>query len=438
MDSEKEIALLTRDLWPRERGVAPIRVLQLGEGRFLRTFVDALFQELGRKGPAFSVLMTNMRASGAATIEGLQRQDGLYTVVFGDEEKIERTVIDCVMPVELKRQWSTLVEAIKTPDLTVIVTNGTEASYRAPVEESWPVPPGDGLVSRLVLLLWERWQVIPESPLWVMPTELVTHNGARLRQLVIEASARFQAAPAFQRWLQEKVRFVNSWVDRIVAGYPESARSWWDAWGYRDAYCSIAERYGRWWIERASWEPQGPLPLDRLPEVCLVDDLAPYEDLKLFLLNGAHIGLAALGLLRGYATVAQAMSDPDIAQVVNNYWRCAKGVVPLPAQEVDAFIRHLPGRFQNPYIAHQLRDIASNLAQKWRLRLQPVIWRIWEREQRIPQPLVTFTAAIGQWLALNRESANSASTPTLKQLLGLDSEEGPWLDALCAAVHLDE
>ncbi len=438
MDPAKSWPLLTRQVWNVAREQSPVRVLQLGEGRFLRTFVDPLLQELSRQGPAFSVLMTNMRASGTPAIAGLQRQDGLYTVVLGDGDRVERTVIDCVVPVDLQSQWSILVDTIKSRDLTVLVTNGTEASYRLPLEDGWPTPPGDGLVSRLVLLLWERWQFLPQDPLWVMPTELVTHNGARLRRLLLEASTRFQAPAEFQRWLAQTVRFVNSWVDRIVAGYPDSASSWWDAWGYRDAYCSIAERYGRWWIERGSWDPKGPLPLDRLPEVLVVDELAPYEDLKLFLLNGAHIGLAALGLLRGYATVAQAMADRDIAAAVDEYWSVAQEVVPLSAHEVNAFIKELPARFQNPYIEHHLHDIATNLPQKWQLRLQPVIARLWQRDQRIPQVLVTFTAAIEQWLERSSQTAQALPEARLRVLAGTDGGSAPWIDRLCAAVNAAE
>lgn len=375
---------------------APIRVLQLGEGRFLRTFVDPILASLSPDdGQPLRVLMTNLRSSGQSTIAALKRQEGLYTVMLADASGVTPMVMDRVVPADLEDDWSVVVQTVRNAQLTLIVTNGTEAGLVAPWGPAWPGPPGPNLVSVMTWILWERWRAIPSAPLWVMPTELVPRNGDRLRELVCHTAAGWGTPTAFQAWLNTGPYFVNSLVDRIVAGSPPHPDAWWTAWGYRDELCSMGERYGRWWIERGAWQGSSiGWDWEKAPEVRLVDDLRPYQDLKLFLLNGAHLELAAAGLLRGHMTVRQAMGDPLVWDLVQEYWTTAQPLVPLPRSETTDFVDALIERFCNPYLDHALQSIAQNMAEKWRIRFEPLLVRSWNQGGSVPAPWAKLTALV--------------------------------------------
>ncbi len=411
--------------WPPASG--PTRVLQLGEGRFLRSFAAPLLAEMAQSEP-FRVLMTNMRPQGSDAIRGMKRQDGLYMVMLADTRGREDCLVSWVDPADVSEDWEDLASAAGCRDCQLFLTNGTEASMQGTTRETWPDPPGETLVERLVLLLKERWRLNPDAPLIILPTELVPNNGQRLKQLVCETAARWEANGPFATWLEDGPHFLNTLVDRIVVGTPGDIRRYWDEWGYVDHYASLAERYGRWWIEGLP-ELFAAFPLHRVPGVELVTDIQPYESLKLFLLNGAHVGIAALGVLRHHATVQEAMEDSEIRNWVEDYWRVAAVAVPLPRPEVERFLVGLRHRFRNPAIPHRLIDIAQNLPMKWRVRVAPVIQHWWTSQGDVPRTLAQLTRAVGL-------SIGGASVEEVPQLLWGEGfpNEPPWAARLAVVM----
>lgn len=410
---------------------APYGVLQLGEGRFLRGFSVPLFQHLSLhlKRP-FKVLMVNNRMSGLSVIRGLQRQDGMYTLVTqSDRGGPHFDVMWNVVPKSVAEDWDEVVSCICDPHLTVVVTNATEAGVIPPTEAGWPKAPGDGLVSRLVLLLWERWQLLPHRALTVLPTELVSHNGRRLQTLVVRAAGEWHAPESFIRWLSVPGRFVNTVVDRIVTGMPPDPDRYWRALGYRDDFLTLGEAYARWWIE-GSPEELEHLAITSLPEVQLVRDIRPYEALKVYGLNGAHVAIAAVGLREGWETVADALEDQRILSMVESYWNVMGPLVALPSHEVEAFIALTRRRFSQRWLPHRLQDIATNLPGKWRQRIEPLMDEVWKAHGRLLPPLPEISLAVAAWAAPDAAVGSSRDQELESTLLGSGTAYPSWWSSL--------
>lgn len=403
----------------------PIRVLQLGEGRFLRSFATPLFMQLARQNAnPFRVLMTNMRPGGSPTIQGIRDQGNRYDVIWATQEGLVTSRIQGFVPTDVYGQWNDIVDVVTRPELSLIVSNGTEKGLNPPTEKSWPKPPGDGLISRLALILRERWHACPDAPLCLMPTELIPHNGEVLCHRLLEAVNRWGSDADFLTWLENYPTYLNSLVDRIVVPIPATVS---EALQARVSdFSTLAESYGRWWIQRPKSERQCSWieTLQGAVEVQIVEKVAPYEALKLFLLNGAHIGLAALGRLAGHVSVKEAFDDPRIRPTLEAYWKVSAPWVPLPQEVVATFIEDLRRRLSNPVLQHPLEAIMVNLRDKWRIRMMPIIQHQWDDARSIAPPLVQLSAAIYVWLVQTRKIDKS------ERLWGTD--EPPWASILAS------
>lgn len=216
--------------------------------------------------------------------------------------------------------------------------------------------------AKLCMLLLERFQRNPEAPVSIFPCELVPRNGEKLKQIIRRLADEWQLPAGFAFYLNEKCRFANSLVDRIVS---EPI----------DPVGAVAEPYALWAIEK---QDGLVLPCTH-PAVVLTDDLDHYEKLKLFLLNLGHSYLAERWLQDVRAkdeTVRQAMADDALVTDLETLWR--DEVLPVFAAEgmgddAQAYIGVLRERLRNPFLAHRLSDIAGNHDEKKRRRFVPVI-----------------------------------------------------------------
>jgi tagaturonate reductase len=255
-------------------------------------------------------------------------------------------------------------------------------------DSGWALEPGDGAASladtaeapgafpaRLLVLLHDRWQAQPEAALTLLPCELVSRNGERLRELVVSLARQWRCAPAFIDWLHEQPVWANSLVDRIVSEALEPVGA-------------VAEPYALWAIES---QPRLQLPC-RHPAVVLTDGLARFERLKLFLLNLGHTLLADLwmkGELAADMTVLQAMHEPTLRSALEEAWQ--QEVLPVfdalgQGEEARSYLVGLRDRLLNPFLAHRLADIAQNHEQKKARRLAPLVELAARHAPGLPQP----------------------------------------------------
>jgi len=229
--------------------------------------------------------------------------------------------------------------------------------------------------AKLLVLLHDRWQAQPGAALTLLPCELVSRNGERLREIVVQLAHQWRCPPAFIDWLQSRVVWANSLVDRIVSEALQPVGA-------------VTEPYALWAVEA---QPGLQLPC-RHPAVVLTDDLVRFERLKLFLLNLGHTLLADLWMKGGMAagmTVLQAMQTPTLRVALEDTWE--HEVLPVfdalgQGEEARSYLVGLRDRLLNPFLAHRLADIAQNHEQKKARRLQPLVELARRHVPGLPQP----------------------------------------------------
>lgn len=400
---------------------SPVTVLQIGEGNFLRGFADWMLQICRDKGLfGGSVAVTQPRPSGKAKIEKLAAQDGLYTLVIRGLENggpVERKEIVSVFSQAFDpyAEWDRLVRLAESPDLRFVISNTTEAGlvYVPEPLTDGPVLSFPGKVAYLLHRRFEAFGGDAGKGLLFLPCELLERNGDALRDAVLRYASDWGFSESFRQWVSEHNRFLNSLVDRIVTGYPdeEQAQAWFAEWGYEDAMLSTAEPYHLWAIEG---EPalDELLPLRRAGlNVHWTDDLKPYQQRKVRILNGAHTWMAPLGLLHGVEHVRGLLGHPVLGETVREtVRRDIIPTLPYPEEEMAAYADTVFERFANPYIRHRLADIAMNSVSKFKARLLPSLAWHAERGTAIPDRLALGLAGLLRYYRVERDGEDYAGT----------------------------
>lgn len=377
----------------------PVKILQFGEGGFLRAFVDVMVQEANQKGQYHGNVVAVKPRSGEEAA-AFSRQKGLYTVCFRGRFQgrlvEENQVVDCLQEVLPLSRWQEICRTACLESLKVVVSNTTEAGIQF-LEE--PLPQGDTPAStfpgKLTQLLWERWQFWQgreDRGLLLLPTELIEENGPALRQCVLQYATSWKLPEGFCRWVEDCCQFRSTLVDRIVTGFPKGQEeSYFQSLGYRDSLLDVAEPYGSWLIEgpedsRMPWGKVG------LP-VRFVENLRPFREQKVRLLNGAHTTMMAAAYGSGLTLVRQAVEHPVLGKFIRQAMEQEIiPAAPLPPEQGLAFAHDVLERFDNPFIDHQLLSISLNSVSKWKARVLPSVLDFFRIKGKLPQ-LLTFSFA---------------------------------------------
>lgn len=391
-----------------ETRALPVKVLQFGEGNFLRGFVDWMLYRSNRKGLFNgSVAVTQPRPSGKPHIDQLKAQQGLYTLfVRGLQEgrKVEEKEVVSVFShmINPYEEWETFLALAESPDLEFVVSNTTEAGLSYQTAEWNPHEPAASFPAKLTLFLYRRFEVFAGDTsrgLIHLPCELVERNGDRLLEIVLRHAEDWQLPEEFKQWVADSNRFLNTLVDRIVTGYPRSeADELFAEWGYSDPLLTTAEPYYFWAIQ-AEEELEERLPLARAGlNVRWVKDLAPYQLRKVRILNGAHTMMAMIGLANGLSEVREAVEHRAWGPLfIRGLMDEILPGLPLPTAEMEVYANETLERFRNPYINHRLTDIAMNSLSKWKTRLLPSVKAYIQQTGETP-PLLTQSLASLLWL----------------------------------------
>lgn len=381
--------------------VYPERVVQFGEGNFLRAFADWMIDEVNAK-QLFrgQVLVAQPIRQGMAG--ALNAQDGVYTLLMrgvqnGKVVEARRIITATRRAVNPYEQWSELVAAFRGPDVRFVVSNTTEAGI-AYVPEAFAhgVCP-ETFPAKVAALLYERYVAVhgdSRKGLIFLPCELIDRNGDNLRRTVLEHAQNWALPGAFMTWVKEANYFLNTLVDRIVPGYPRAeADQLRGELGYDDKLIVAAEYFHLWVIE-------GPKHLaDELPftkaglNVVWTDDLAPYRTRKVRFLNGAHTSSVLAAFLAGLDTVRDMVEDPVFGAFVRRaVFDEIMPTVALPEPEKRAYAESVLERFRNPFVRHELISIALNSVSKWKVRVLPSLLDYQAAQGALPTAL-TFSLA---------------------------------------------
>lgn len=383
-----------------KRPSRPLKVVQFGEGNFLRAFVDYMIDIANERG-VFDGSVAIVKPIAVGNLERFERQDCLYTVNLRGKQNGEvvntSRVITCVdRTLGCYEDFEAFLTLAKEPTLSFVVSNTTEAGI---VPDSCAVMEGVPATypGKLVRFLYERFLHFGgdvEKGLILLPVELIEKNGTRLKEAVWKLAVENGLGEAFLSYLEEACVFCNTLVDRIVTGYPrEEADEICHALGYTDELLDVAEPYGLWVIESQT-DIAEKFPLDKagLP-VVFTDDLTPYRERKVRILNGAHTSTVLFGWLAGLETVGECMKDPLVRAFMERAIR--EEVMPfvrLPEDEVKAFAEAVFERFENPFLRHKVLDISLNSVSKWKTRVLPSFKDYIQTHHSLP-PCLTFSFA---------------------------------------------
>lgn len=399
---------LSRDL--THTIVYPVKVLQFGDGNFLRGFsdwvIDILNERMAFRG---SVIVVAPLRRGRKVVD---EQQGLYHVVLRglsegkmvDDYRLVSCVTDYVNPYD---EFDRFLSVADETELQFVISNTTEAGITFDPQDSNLSQPAVSFPAKVTQLLYRRFLTFGgdlAKGLVFLPCELIEFNATTLRQIVLQYAGLWNLPREFTDWVNNACRFCNTLVDRIVTGYPkEEAEQICRRTGYRDNKLVMAEPYHLWAIEA------GPSLNDIFPvkgsglNVKFVDDLAPYRTTKVRILNGAHTAMTLIGYLRGLRTVRSSVEDPWMSSFLERMIREEViPTIPLPVEEVELYASQVFERFRNPSIVHELKSIALNSVSKFRARLLPTILDYYQQKGQAP-PLLTqaFAALIvfyrGMW-----------------------------------------
>ena len=381
----------------------PVGILQIGDGNFLRAFVDWMVDVANGAG-LFNGEVTIVQPLPRGIAERLNAQDGLFTVLLRgvqDGKSVSSArVVSCVKrALDPYAQWNEMLAAASEPSLRFVVSNTTEAGI-AYVEEGFEAGccPAN-FPAKLTALLLARFTALGgtrESGLVFLPCELIEANGTKLREHILHFADAWQLPPTFVAWVKDCNVFCNTLVDRIVPGFPaDEAEALYAQLGYRDPLLVAAEPFLLWVIE-------GPQALaDALPlhkaglDVVWTQDLQPYRTRKVRILNGAHTASSLAAFCAGLDTVKSMTDDPVVAKYLNRVmFDEIVPFVPLPEAERRAYAETIMERFANPSIRHELISIALNSVSKWQVRVLPTVKDYAAKHGRAPVGLSFSLAAL--------------------------------------------
>lgn len=382
-------------------GAYPEKILQFGEGNFLRAFADWMIDLANQDGlyNGSIVLCQPIRQGLAGKIN---EQDGVYTLLMrGRENGRERediaritSVSRCINPYE---NYAALLAIARSPDLEVVISNTTEAGIVYQSGMSLRDAPPASYPGKMTAFLYERFTAFngsADSGLLILPVELIDDNGSNLRSIVKQHATEWRLPDDFMRWLDGHVRFANTLVDRIVTGYPrEEIEALEEKLGYKDNLLVTSELFNLWVIEaEEKWSRVLPIHKTRA-NVIWTDNAAPYKKRKVRILNGGHTGMVLAAYLAGHDTVLECMQDDTFRNYLNRL--LFNEVIPtldLPKDELESFACSVTDRFDNPFIRHRLLDIALNSCSKFAARCLPSLLQYREQTNTLP-PLMTFALA---------------------------------------------
>ncbi len=389
----------------------PVKVLQFGEGNFLRAFVDWIIDLLNEKaGFNGSVQIVQPIENGMADV--LSEQDGLYHLILqgiqnGESKDVTRLITSVKGAMNPYKDYQSYLELGENPDLQFIISNTTEAGIAFDKRDTTYEDLPGSFPGKLTALLHHRFQHFngnPPKDLVVIPCELIDKNGSNLRQVILQYCDLWDLNDEFQNWVRNEITFCNTLVDRIVPGYPrDKAPEIEQQIGYKDKLIVTGEFFHLWVIEGPEWI-QDIFPTDKAGlNVKFVSDQTPYRTRKVRILNGLHTTMVPVGILYGLETVRETITD----DVVGSYLQQAlqREIIPtldLPEDELNSFANDVLDRFRNPFIKHQLMSISLNSISKYKVRVLPSVLKYIELKDELPEHLLFSLASLirfykGEW-----------------------------------------
>lgn len=374
----------------------PEKILQFGTGVLLRALPDYFVDKANRQG-IFNGRILVVKSTSAGDLDAFNRQDGLYTLsvrgLDGGAELDQPVICSAISRViSATHQWSEFMQAASSEHLKIVISNTTEVGVQLLEESIFQEPPAS-FPAKLLAFLYERYKIFkgkPEAGMIIIPTELLTDNGGKLKSILMDLIIYNKLEASFTEWLDRQNRFCSSLVDRIVPGKPEPSikEKLEKVWGYEDDLMSVCEPYRLWAIE-GDESVREFLSFYKVDEgVVITPDINKYKELKLRMLNATHSLSCGLAYVSGFKTVRSAMEDVLFESYIRNLMmdEIAPAIPYLISEnEKREFGLKVLDRFRNPFLQHQWLSITMQYSSKLCMRVLPVLNKYYEIFKKPPE-----------------------------------------------------
>lgn len=363
----------------------PVKILQFGEGNFLRAFVDWMIDKANDAGVMnHGIVAVQPIAQGNNPVNQIfEDQDCMYHVYLEgikDKQPVKevhmvKSIMELLNPYNEYKKYE---ELFLSEGLEMIVSNTTEAGIRYEEGDDITAEPPASFPAKMTALLLKRYKKFSgarDKGLLIVCCELIENNGSTLREYILEHAEFNKLEAGFVEWVKTDCHFYDTLVDRIVPGFPrENINEVKAELGFDDNLVVKGEYFHVWAI---GGDPiiKEKLPLDKAGlNVLFMDDITNFRAKKVRILNGSHTAMVPLALQLGCETVMDAFNNKDVERFINEM--VATEVLPNideDPKELEAFAAKILERFYNPYLKHYLKDIALNSLSKWETRDFPTI-----------------------------------------------------------------
>ncbi len=376
------------------------KVLQFGEGNFLRAFVDYWF-DLANEKADWNGKCCLVQPIAPGLAEMINEQDGLYTLhlrgsVNGekvDDKRIISSVSRCLNPYQ-KEGFNEMMKVAASDDLEIIVSNTTEAGIHYDPSCQFEDKPAASFPGKLTQVLYHRYKNNKPGIL-MLACELIDNNGKELLKCVNQYIEQWNLEEGFKKYVNEECTFCGSLVDRIVPGRirdPQEVARLEEENHYVDPLTDVGEVFGLWVIE-GDEKLNDVLPFKKaglIDKVFVTPDMSPYKKRKVRILNGAHTGFVLGAYLAGQNIVRDCMHDEVIKGFMNKM--LYDEVIPtltLDKNDLLNFAQAVSDRFNNPFVDHELMSISLNSTSKWKARVMPSFLGYIDKHHALPKCITT-------------------------------------------------
>ena len=421
----------------------PIKVVQFGEGNFLRAFVDYAFQRLNNE-VDFNAGIAVVQPLKDGMVNMINDQDGLYTLFMNGIKKGEKIqdiqlISNIVKAINPYSDFADYLALAKEPALQFIVSNTTEAGIEFLDTDTPDLQPPAAFPAKLTVLLHERFKHFngdASKAVTIIPCELIDYNSETLKKCILQYCDLWNLDAAFVKWVSEDCTYHSTLVDRIVPGYPRAEIEEYNSkLEYQDNLIVAAEPFFLWAIEGGE-DLKAKLPFDKTDlNVKIVDDIRPFKMIKVRILNGAHTAMVPVSLLFGNQLVMETVNGGFTGPFVDNVIAEISETLPMDKNEITAYAEEVMDRFRNPFIKHALADIALNSISKFKVRVLPSLLGYYTTTKKLPTSLTFSLACLiqfykGTW---NNEALPVKDTPELVEAFKKAWELGN-IESVVAAV----
>ncbi|MBS1524258.1 MAG: tagaturonate reductase [Bacteroidetes bacterium] len=382
----------------------PDKVLQFGTGVLLRGLPDYFIDRANRQG-IFNGRVVLVKSTGTGSADDFAKQDGLYTIyskgIENGKEASEEVICSSISKVlSASSDWGAVLAIAGSRDLQIVISNTTEIGIQL-VEEDINQQPPQSFPGKLLAVLYERYNVFSGSAasgLIIIPTELITDNGQKLKSIILDLARFNKLENDFIIWIEHHNTFCNSLVDRIVPGKPvkELAAQLENERGYTDNLHIMSEIYCLWAIEGDDKVASALSFAKADDRVIIAPDIEIYRELKLRLLNGSHTLSCAVAIISGLLTVKEAMDNSSLVKFISEL--AYKEIIPSIPYKIDPdaasdFAAKVLDRFRNPHIRHEWLSISLQYSTKIKMRVIPLLLNYYRTNNAVPANMALGFAA---------------------------------------------